>query len=131
MARSTIQVVTIATEQPTANSEPFARRRPLGLSLLLTGFAALAFSMSWFFAAVPLTGVEPSAEFIDCGPALVDRPTPLPDPTCAGAYGEVLILSALSGLTGALGLAGAVVVVARAKGNQVSPLPPDQEAATK
>lgn len=131
MARSTIPIVTIATEQSTPNRETFVRRRPLVVSLLLTGCAALAFSMSWFLAAAPLTGVEPSAAYIDCGPALVDRPDPLPHPSCAGAYGEVIFLSALLGLTGALSLGVAVVVAAHAKGSRVSPLSPKQGAATK
>ena len=107
-----------------ADSESFGRRRPLILSLLLVGFAALAFSMSWFFAAVPLTGVEPGAVFIDCGPALVGRPDPLPHASCGGAYGEVIVLSVLSSLTGVVGIAGAVVVAARAKGIRVSPFLP-------
>ncbi|HMM96541.1 hypothetical protein [Phycicoccus sp.] len=123
--------MTTVTDQSMANRESFARSRPLFLSLLLAAFAALAFSMSWFFAAVPLTGVEPNAAFIDCGPALVDRPSPLPDPSCAGAYGEVIFLSVLSGLTGALCLGGAVVVAVRARGSRVEPLSSDQEAASK
>jgi hypothetical protein len=121
----------MGTEQSLDGDESLARGRPLVLSLLLTGLAALGFWMSWFFAAAPLTGVEPSAAFIDCGPALVGRPTPLPDSSCAGAYGEVIFLSMLCGLAGALVLAAAVVVVARQRADTVRPRSPQQEAATK
>lgn len=36
--------------------------------------------------ALSLTGVEPGGMFVECGPAVFGRPSPLPDPSCAGAY---------------------------------------------
>ena len=54
--------------------------------------------VSWFLAAVSLTGVEPNGEFVDCGPALLGRPSPLPDPTCGDAYLPIVVLSVAAGL---------------------------------
>ncbi len=52
-------------------------------------YAMVPALVSWFLAAVSLTGVEPNGEFVDCGPALLGRPSPLPDPTCGDEVGWV------------------------------------------
>ncbi len=82
--------------------------------MLLLSFAATAALLAWFFAAAPLTGVEPNAEFIDCGPALIGRPSPLPDPSCTDAYGQVVLLSVVFGLAGVMSLIGGVWLLVRA-----------------
>lgn len=82
----------------------FSRARSFALSAAVGTSALLALLLSWFFASSPLSGVEPNAEYIDCGPALLDRPSPLPHPACADAYGLVVFLSLLFGAVGIVGL---------------------------
>lgn len=108
---------------PSASSAPtgasLARRHLVAAAVLLLGFAAVALLLAWFFAASPLTAVEPNAEFIDCGPALIGRPSPLPDPSCADAYGFVQLLSLFLGLAGAASLIGSAWLLARANGRRL------------
>jgi hypothetical protein len=46
--------------------------------------------------------------FVDCGPALFNRPDPLPDPTCASAY---FPLPAVSVVFIVVGIVGAILCV--------------------
>lgn len=99
-----------------APSAPKAARsaETLVVPLVLLGLSAVALMLAWAFAATNLTGVEPNGEFISCGPALIGRPTLLPDPSCADAYGGVVLASLLFALAGAAGLAGFAWLLARA-----------------
>lgn len=86
--------------------------------MLLLGAAAIALLFAWFFASAHLTGVEPKGLFVDCGPALVGRPSPVPDPSCTDEYGFVVLLSVLFGLAGVASLIGGVWLVLRAATRQ-------------
>jgi len=65
----------------------------------------LATALGWFLGAASLTAIEPNGLFVDCGPALFNRPDPLPDSACAGAY---FPLPAASVAFIAMGVAGAI-----------------------
>ena len=61
--------------------------------------------LGWAAGAVSLSGVEPDANYVSCGPAVFGRPSPPPDPACAEAYFPLpLVCWAL--------LAGSVIVAA-------------------
>lgn len=109
--------MTSAVEAGPAATSPqrptFIKKHPVVTAAILASLAVTALLLSWFFAAVPLTGVEPGGNFIDCGPALIGRPSPLPHPTCADAYGGVVIPSLFFGLAAAASLVGSVWLLAR------------------
>lgn len=81
--------------------------------MLFAGLGVSALLLSWFAFAAPLTGVEPTTQFIDCGPALIGRPDPLPDPSCADAYRPVVWGGSLIGVVGIACLTGAGWLIAR------------------
>lgn len=54
--------------------------------VLLVGLGFLAGVFGWAVGALPLSGAEPDGLFVNCGPALFGRPSPLPDPSCGAAY---------------------------------------------
>jgi hypothetical protein len=59
--------------------------------------------------ALRLTAVEPHATFVDCGPAVFGRPSPLPDASCGPAYNQLPV--PLTFLTfGLVGISIALVV---------------------
>lgn len=47
----------------------------------------------WALGALPLSGAEPGGFYVDCGPAVFGRPSPLPDPTCSAAYAPLPAVS--------------------------------------
>ena len=96
---------------PTPNSARSAL--PLVSVVVLFGLSAVALLIAWFFAAANLTGVEPNNEFISCGPALIGRPSPLPDPSCADHYTGVVVPSLLFALAGVAGLLGVAWLLVR------------------
>lgn len=83
-------------------------RRPAGIvAVIVVGvFSVLAALLGWFLGAAPLTAVEPNDLFVDCGPALFNRPDPLPDAACASAYFPLPIVSVVFI---AVGIAGALL----------------------
>ena len=86
-------------------------RRPAGVAALL-GVACLSVLVAlvgWFLGAAGLTAVEPEGVFVDCGPALFNRPDPLPDAACASAY---FPLPAASVVFIVVGFVGAILCVA-------------------
>jgi hypothetical protein len=96
-----------------APRQRFSRRHPVVASVLLAGLGTVALLLSWFSVSAHLTGVEPRDQFIDCGPALIGRPSPLPDPTCADAYLSVLAGGVLFALVAVASLVCAVWLLAR------------------
>ena len=88
--------------------------RTLVSAVVLFGLSVVALLLAWFFAAANLTGVEPNDEFISCGPALIGRPSPLPDPSCADHYSGVVVPSLLFALAGVVGLLGVAWLLVRA-----------------
>ncbi|MFN2347518.1 MAG: hypothetical protein ABR616_17620 [Dermatophilaceae bacterium] len=66
-----------------------------------------------FLGAAGLTAVEPGGLFVDCGPALFNRPDPLPDATCAGAYFPLPTASAVFIVVGIVGAIWCVGLLAR------------------
>lgn len=80
------------------------------LVCLLTG-AALMTGVGLLAGSVSLSGVEPpDLSYVDCGPAVLGRPDPLPHPTCADAYAPLpAVMWTLLGLSVAA-LVAAVVV---------------------
>jgi hypothetical protein len=56
------------------------------ITILLTATSLIVAGVGVALGALPLSAVEPAGLFVDCGPALFGRPSPLPHPTCAGAY---------------------------------------------
>lgn len=75
--------------------------------LLLTAVAATSGVVGFLLGLTP-SAAEPEGVFVDCGHVLFGRPSPLPDPACAGAYAPFDSLSILaltvSGLIMLLGL---------------------------
>jgi hypothetical protein len=64
--------------------------------------------------ALPLTAVEPHSTFVDCGPAVFGRPSPLPDASCGPAYNQLpfpltFLTFALIGISVAL-VVGAIMI---------------------
>lgn len=60
---------------------------------VLAPLAVILALVGWGLGALPLSGAEPNGMFVDCGPALFGRPTPLPDPSCGAAYSPLPALS--------------------------------------
>ena len=85
----------------------------VALAVTLGSCATMLALVSWFLASAPLTGVEPRGGFVDCGPALLGRPSPLPDPACAGAYWPLVPLSVTLGVLAVVGLTTAAWIVIR------------------
>ncbi|MEO7061901.1 MAG: hypothetical protein ABI083_19470 [Lapillicoccus sp.] len=63
--------------------------------------------ISGFLAATPLSAVEPQGLYVNCGPALLGRLSPLPDPACADAYWPLVPLSVVAGSLAILSLVAA------------------------
>ena len=62
-------------------------RKPVLVSLLLVPTSATLVLGGWAAGALSLSGVEPPAlSYVNCGPAVFGRPSPLPHPACADAY---------------------------------------------
>jgi hypothetical protein len=75
--------------------------------LLLAGYLAGSLSLS---------GAEPKGLFVNCGPAVFGRPSPVPDPACSSAYAP---LPQLTYVLLAAGFACAVVAVAILVGRRI------------
>lgn len=98
---------TAAHSKPPVPQPPvvgFSPRSP-GVAALVVGVCVsiLLVLIGWFLGAAPLTAVEPNNLFMDCGPALFDRPDPVPHPACASAYFPLPVVSVLFMVVGALG----------------------------
>ena len=87
-------VGTTATSGPAA-AAPSGVSRSTQVALLAVGACSglLVTVTGWFLGAASLTAVEPDGLFVDCGPALVNRPDPLPHALCADAYFPLPIVS--------------------------------------
>ncbi|GAA4117697.1 hypothetical protein GCM10022415_15870 [Knoellia locipacati] len=108
--------------QTTAPKRPATQRRGVGVLQRAAGVAALVAGScvsillalsGWFLGAAPLTAVEPNGLFVDCGPALFDRPNPLPDAACASAYFPLPVVSVLFLVVGTLGALSCLGLLAR------------------
>ena len=77
-------------------------------TIVFVATAILAGAVGTALGALPLTAAEPDGQFVDCGPAVFGRPSPLPDPVCAGAYDPLPWLS-IAFLVGAVVLAALAV----------------------
>ena len=97
----------------------FVAQHPVVTATLVAAVGVLALLLSWFAVAAHLTAVEPNAVFVDCGPALIGRPGPLPDPSCADAYQSVILGGLLFGLAGVASLAVAVWILVRYSGRSL------------
>jgi hypothetical protein len=79
--------------------------RPAVTTTLLVIGSPVLLVMGYLVGALPLSGAEPNGVYVDCGPALFGRPSPLPDPACAAAYApmpQISILLILAGIVCAL-----------------------------
>ena len=57
------------------------------MSLVLVPTSATLVLVGWAAGALSLSGVEPPAlSYVNCGPAVFGRPSPLPHRACADAY---------------------------------------------
>lgn len=77
--------------------------------------------LGWFLGAAALTGVEPGGGFVTCGPALFDRPDPLPHPSCASAYFPLPAASVAFMVAGIIGAIGCLALLARQSTRSVAP----------
>ena len=55
-------------------------------TIVFVATSLFAVAVGLALGALPLTAAEPDGLFVDCGPAVFGRPSPLPDPACADAY---------------------------------------------
>ena len=63
--------------------------------------------------ALPLSGAEPGGAYVDCGPAVFGRPSPLPDPACSAAYTPLPQLTVVLFAAATLAIVAAVAIQIR------------------
>lgn len=107
----------------TDRSVPGPGRWPGRVAALVAGacLSVLVTLLGWFLGAAALTGVEPGVGFVTCGPALFDRPDPLPHPSCAGAYFPLPAASVLFMVAGIIGAIACLALLARQSTRRVAP----------
>ncbi len=109
----------MAAQSTPAMTAPVSRLRSQSAVLMLTIVLGLLFAfVGWVLGAASLSAAEPNGSFVDCGPALFNRPDPLPHASCADAYYPLPAVSELLIAAGVLGVViGACLLVRNAISN--------------